>query len=305
MKIQRFGRGLGRQISVAVVGLALVTTPAFAQAVAPLLVDVDWLSQHLNDRDLVVLQVGPRPDFDAGHIPGARFITQEDVARPPDHSNPKDLVLELPSPEVLRTKLAALGVSDNSRIVVSVGANQAVQSATRVIFTLDYLGLGDRTSLLNGGTAAWKRAGKQMTTEATPAARGTLGAGATKNVVVDAEFVKSLAQRPNHKLVDARAAVFYKGIEATMNGKSGHIPGAVNIPFSQITDNDAMISRERVATLFRDAGIKAGDSIVAYCHIGQQATAVVFAARLLGYPVVLYDGSFQDWAMNERGPIEK
>jgi len=305
MKIERFGRGLGRHVSVAVVGLALLSTPAFAQAGAPLLVDVDWLSQHLKDRDLVVLQVGARPDFDAGHIPGAHLVTEDDIARPHDHSNMQDLMLELPSPEVLRTKLAALGVSDNSRLVVTVGANQAVQSATRVVFTLDYLGLGDRTSLLNGGTAAWKRAGKPTTTEATPAVRGTLGARATKNVVVDAEFVKSIAQRPNHKLVDARAAVFYKGIEPTMNGKSGHIPGAVNIPFSQITDNAAMISRERVAALFQDAGIKAGDSIVAYCHIGQQATAVVFAARLLGYPVVLYDGSFQDWAMNNRGAVEK
>ena len=305
MTIRRFGCDLVRTIVGAILALAILSAPAFAQGAAPLLVDVDWLSQHLKDPDLVVLQVGARADFDAGHIPGARFITEDDVTLPHDHSNMKELMLELPSAETLRAKLATFGISDSSRIVVSVGANQGVPSATRIVFTLDYLGLGDRTSLLNGGTRAWVRAGKATTTVSTPTTRGTLAARATKPVVVDAEFVKSLAQRPDHTLVDARAAVFYKGIEPTMNGKAGHIPGAVNIPFSQITDNDAMIDRDRVAALFRDAGVKTGDTVVAYCHIGQQGTAVVFAARLLGHPVVLYDGSFQDWAMNNRGPVEK
>ena len=62
---------------------------------------------------------------------------------------------------------------------------------------------------------------------------------------------------------------------------------------------------ERVEALFRKAGVKAGDTVVAYCHVGQQATAVIFGARLLGNPVVLYDGAFQDWAVNSRGPVEK
>ncbi len=90
-----------------------------------------------------------------------------------------------------------------------------------------------------------------------------------------------------------------------MNGAKGHIPGAVNIPFSKITDDNMLVDRERVAALFAAAGIKPGDTVVAYCHVGQQGTAVVFGARLLGYTVMLYDGSFQDWAMNKRGPVEK
>ena len=122
--------------------------------------------------------------------------------------------------------------------------------------------------------------------------------------MVDAEFVKSVPQRPNHALVDARAPVFYTGIEPTMN-KSGHIPGAVNIPFTQITDNELRIDKARVEALFRQAGVRPGDTVVVYCHIGQQATAVIFGARLLGHTVALYDGAFQDWAVNDRGPVEK
>jgi thiosulfate/3-mercaptopyruvate sulfurtransferase len=180
-----------------------------------------------------------------------------------------------------------------------------VQSATRIVFTLDYLGLGARTSLLNGGLAAWKRAGKPVTARVPPAARGNLSTAARENLVVDAAFVSSAPSRQGYKLVDARAPVFYKGIEPTMNGKAGHIPGAINVPFTDVTDTNMMFDRTRLTALFERAGIKPGDTIVAYCHVGQQATAVILGARLLGHPVMLYDGAFQDWAVNDRGPVQK
>lgn len=287
-----------------IAAVVLLASSAGAQTPAPLLVDAAWLSQHINDRPLIVLHVGSRAEYDAGHIPGARYITEEDVARPHDMAK-GDLMLELPPIEELRAKVASFGISDDSRIVVYFGKTGAVQSSTRIIFTLDYLGLGDRTSLLNGGLPAWTRAGHATTTAVPPAVRGTLSARPAKPVVVDAEFVKSIASRPNTKLIDARAAVFFNGIEPTMNGARGHIPGAVNIPFSQITDDNLMVDRAHVATLFASAGVRPGDTVVAYCHVGQQGTAVVFGARLLGYPVMLYDGSFQDWAMNKRGAVEK
>jgi thiosulfate/3-mercaptopyruvate sulfurtransferase len=124
-------------------------------------------------------------------------------------------------------------------------------------------------------------------------------------LVVDAAFVSSVPSRPGYKLVDARAPVIYKGIEPTMGGKAGHIRGAINIPFTEITDTSMRIDKSRLASLFERSGVKPGDTIVAYCHVGQQATLVLFAARLLGHPVMLYDGSFQDWAVNNRGPVDK
>jgi thiosulfate/3-mercaptopyruvate sulfurtransferase len=272
---------------------------ASAQTAAPLLVDAAWLSQHINDRDLVVLHVDDEAEYKAGHIPGARFITMQNVAR----AN-SELVLELPAPDDLRARLQAFGISDNSRIVLYYGKNGGFASTTRIILTLDYIGLGNQTSLLNGGIAAWTRAGQSLTTATPTVVPGQLGARPTKNVVVDAEFVKTVAAKPAHTLVDGRAAVFYTGINETY-GKAGHIPGAVSIPFTQIIDSELMVDRARIEGLFRAAGVKAGDTVVAYCHIGQQGTAVVFGARLLGHPVVLYDGSMQDWATNNRGAVTK
>jgi thiosulfate/3-mercaptopyruvate sulfurtransferase len=283
----------------------LTASVASAQTAAPLLVDTEWLSQHVTDRDLVVLQVGTREAYAAGHIPGARLISEEEVSLPHNHSDMKDMMLELPDADTLRGKLAQLGISNTSRIVVSFGPEFDVQSATRIIFTLDYAGLGARTSLLNGGFPAWRAAGKTVSTAVPTVVRGTLTTPVRPNLVVDAAFVTSVPSKPGHKLVDARAPAVYKGIEPTMNGKAGHIPGAISIPFTEMTDTKMLFDRERVAQVFQRAGVKPGETVVAYCHVGQQATAVLLAARLLGHPVMLYDGSFQDWAVNNRGAVEK
>lgn len=285
--------------------LLLTATALSAQTRVPLLVDTGWLASHLQDRNLVILHVGTQADFDAGHIPGARLISEEDLSNPHDMSKmATELMLELPPADALRRTLAARGVSDDSQVVVYLGKSSTVPSATRVLFTLDYLGLGDQSSLLNGGLDAWTRAGKSASTAAAPAVPpGRLTARPTKAVVADAQLVKSLPGRAGFRLVDARAPVFYRGIEAPM-GEKGHIPGAVNIPFSDLSDNLQMIDRARAEALFTAAGVKPGDTVVAYCHVGQQATAVVFAARLLGHPVMLYDGSFQEWAML-RNPVER
>src|SRR5687768_16037431 len=223
-------------IAAACVALLLLCLPAAAQTTSALLVEVDWLTEHLNDRDLILLHVGEAGEYNKQHIPGARVIAEADVTKPHDMAR-GDLMLELPDVAQLRATFAARGVSDNSRIVVYFGQTAPVQSTTRIILTLDYLGLGDRTSLLNGGLAAWVRAGKPVTAEMTRITPGVLTARPTKAVVVDAEFVKSIASRPNHKLVDARAPVFYSGVSPTFE-KSGHIPGAINIPFTDVTDTE-------------------------------------------------------------------
>jgi thiosulfate/3-mercaptopyruvate sulfurtransferase len=290
-------------LALALLSVVLLTGPVLAVAAEPLLVSADWLAEHVKDPNIVVLHVGERREFEAAHVPGANVISEEDVARPHDMSK-GELMLEMPAPEQLRAQFQSRGVSDDSHIVVYAGRGTAAQSATRIVLTLDYLGLGERTSLLNGGLAAWQRSGKPVAKGLADAKQGRLSPGPTKPVIVDAEFVKSLAQRPHYKLVDARAPVYYKGIDATF-GKSGHIPGAINIPYSSITDDRQLIDRTHVGAVFHEARIDDDDTIVVYCHVGQQATLVALGARLLGHPVMLYDGAFQDWATANRGPVEK
>jgi thiosulfate/3-mercaptopyruvate sulfurtransferase len=83
-----------------------------------------------------------------------------------------------------------------------------------------------------------------------------------------------------------------------------HVPGSVNIVFETVFDETGhLLPEARLRELFTQAGVKPNDTIVAYCHVGQQATALLFAAEALGHTVKLYDGSFQDWHMRKL-PVE-
>jgi thiosulfate/3-mercaptopyruvate sulfurtransferase len=279
-------------------------TPNGRDPRAALLVTPAWLAQHLKDPDLVLLHVGDPKEYPAAHIPGARLVTQRDVSVS-DHDMAKNtgLTLELPNADTLRARLAALGISDRSRIVVYYG-NDWVTPSTRVILTLDHAGLGARTSLLDGGMQAWKAAGHPVTAEPAPTTVGTLSPLRTRQVTVDAAWVRSHIGAPGTRIIDARDPVFYDGIEATPPRK-GHIPSARSIPYGEIAHDDLTIkSTSELAALFAKAGVGARDTVVAYCHIGQQGTAIVFAARALGHPVYLYDGSFQEWSRRTELPVE-
>jgi len=302
IEMNRSFAGLMWILAAMLVAIAGAARPAMAKG-GPLLVDAAWLAPRLDDHLVVVLHVGDRAGYDRAHIPGARQITEGDLARPHDMSR-GELMLELPEPETLRAKLASLGVSDDSVIVVYAGEGVPLQSATRVMFTLDYLGLGEQSSLLDGGLAAWRSARRPVTGAALQIAPGTLSARAPRPIVADAATVRSLSDRANVKVIDARAPVFYSGAEETF-GKRGHLPHAINIPFSDVSDAAGHIEPAALARLFQAAGVTKDDTVVAYCHVGQQATAVVFAARLLGVTALLYDGAFQDWASNDRGAVEQ
>lgn len=286
-------------VAVAIVGL---TTPLFAQR-ETMVVTPAWLAQHLSDPNLVLLQVGDQAAYDAGHIPGARFVTLQQLSTTPAAQPP--LTLEMSPPSILRSQLNSLGITSASH-VVSYCPKDSIQSATRAIFTLLYAGL-DNVSLLDGGMVAWVKDGHELTTDVPPARTGTLGQITPKPIVVDADFVQAHLKAPGYIVVDARDATFFDGTSVggpTDHRVAGHIAGAHSLPFNQMMGADTVLkSSKDLEALFTKAGVKPGDTVVAYCHIGQQATTTLFAAKLLGHPVLLYDGSFEDWA--RRGlPIE-
>lgn len=266
-----------------------------------LVVSTDWVSQHIHDDSLVLLQVGEKDEYLAGHIPGAQLITLADISTP----RGAGLVLELPAVAQLQAAFEKLGVTDKSRIVVYFGKDWVTPTA-RVFFTLDYLGLGDRTSILDGGLPAWRAGGKTVETVVTEPKPGHFTPRPKTQLVVDAAWVKANLNKPGVMILDARAPKFYTGAEAGQMPRAGHIPGAKNIPFSSLVDDtNKFKSAGALRELFNAAGVKPGDNLTTYCHIGQQASLLYFAARYLGYEPHLYDGSFEDWSHRTELPVEK
>src|SRR4030081_273495 len=171
----------------------LIAAKVFAGPRQALVVDAAWLKAHLADPDLVLLHVGDKAEYEAAHIPGARFVSLADISVS-DHSG-HGLMLEMPPAEDLRHRLEALGISDKSPVVVYYGKDW-VSPSTRVMFTLDYAGLGARSSLLDGGQEAWGRAGGAVTKEATAAKSGTLSPLTVRPIVVDAATVHARIGTP-------------------------------------------------------------------------------------------------------------
>jgi thiosulfate/3-mercaptopyruvate sulfurtransferase len=266
-----------------------------------MIVSTDWLAKHLNDDGLVLLHLGDKKEYEAAHIPGAQYIQTSDISTP----RGQGLVLELPPVDQLKANFEKFGVTDKSRIIVYYGKDQ-VTPTSRVYFTLDYLGLGDRTSLLDGGLPAWVAEKRPVVAEVTAVKPGSFTPHPNSQLVVDAAWVSGNINKPGVAILDARDAKFYTGESAGNMPRAGHIPSAKSIPFSTLVeDSNKFKNPEALRALFTTAGVKAKDSIATYCHIGQQASLLYFVAKYLGYDAHLYDGSFQDWSNRADLPVER
>ncbi len=266
----------------------------------PMLVTVGWLNGHLNDPALVLLQIGEKSDYDTGHIPGAQYLNYEDISTP----HGQGLMLELPPVEQLVSVFQKLGVSNGSHVILYFGKDW-VTPTTRVYWTLDYMGLGARTSILDGGLPAWRAAGKPISTEVKQSAKGSIAPAPSKEIVADAAWISDHLNQPGVTIIDARTKEFYTGSQSDGNPRSGHIPGATNLSYLSVLDEktNQFKSPDALSDLFRAAGLKPGNLMVSYCHIGQRATVLYFTAKMLGYDAKMYDGSWEDWSHRKDLPI--
>jgi thiosulfate/3-mercaptopyruvate sulfurtransferase len=267
-----------------------------------LLVSTAWLADHLHDQNLTILSIGQEADYQKAHIPGALYLSYDDIHL---MEGPTNLTVELPPMTQLRDVFRKLGVSDDSHVVLYFVNPRFASIATRAFLTLDAVGLGSHTSLLDGGMPVWQSEGRPLSTEVRPVAAGKLQPCPQSDIIVELDYVRSNLRHPGVAIIDARAPEYYTGATIPQGKRAGHIPGATNLVYSTLLDGQGkLISPEALQEQFRGAGIKPGDRVVSYCHIGQQATLIYFAARYLGYDARLYDGSWEDWSAHKELPAE-
>lgn len=276
-----------------------------AQSLRPhLLVSTEWLAARLGRPGIVVLHVTRDPaSYRREHIPGARLLAWDQFTVVRD-----GVPNELPPPEQLAERFAALGVSETTRVVLYGDPPGLV--AARAFFTLDYLGHGDRVALLDGGLEKWRAEGRPLAQGDEPEpARGRLSPRVRARALVDYPFVRKVAEAaaPGVLLLDTRPLEEYTGARASGNPlRRGHIPGAVNFYWPSALANREMPvfkAPAELRRLFEQVGAGPGRRLVVYCGSGVQASLVYFLARYLGYDVALYDGSMSEWARHPDAPL--
>ncbi len=285
----RFSRSLMIVAAGTALTGALVAARRPAAPDEPLVVSTAWLASHLNDPSIVVIQVEHDDAYNEGHIPGARSLSYMDIV-----ASRGGLGSEVPSVDQIRDAFEKLGVSDQSRVIVYASEGPM---ASRALFTLDYIG-HERFAMLDGGLQQWRAEGRPVAREVPTFARGHLTAQAHPEKVATADWITAHLGKPGVSLIDTRTDGEYVGAgERHGMPSAGHIAGARQLQWEQLfRDGDSPLLKDR-AELQRlyAARVSAGDTVATYCWVGYRASMTYFIARYLGYPVKLYDGSYQDW----------
>ena len=239
-----------------------------------------------------------RPDYSAGHIPGARYVDLDaQLAR---HGEPQDGRHPLPPVEQLQQDARGWGIDDVDTVVVYDDLKNL--SAARAWWLLRYAGVAD-VRLLDGGLSAWRAAGLALETGDAPGpARGsaTLEYGALPVLTIDeaATFPEAGV------LLDARAGERYRGEVEPIDPRAGHIPGAVSAPTTENVDADGrFLPPERLRARFAALGIAPGTPVAAYCGSGVTAAHEVVALALAGFDAALFPGSWSQWANHPDRPV--
>lgn len=266
--------------------LALASAIAGTPVDSSLVVSASWLAAHRHDPSVVVLEVNAGDSaYRAGHIPSARLLRYGSFI-----IDVNGVSTELPTLDSLRSLFESVGVSTNSHVVL-VGSALVV---SRAFFTLDYVGLR-RISVLNGGISAWTAAGNELERLPPEIPRGRLEVRPHPDIVAQSGWIVSRLDQPGISLIDTRRANEYAGTAA---GVRGHLPGARQLDWQDLFTDPDNFTLKDVAELQRiwSARVVPGDTAVAYCRVGHRSSATYFVSRLLGVPVKLYDGSYEEWA---------
>ena len=270
-----------------------------------MIVTTDWLAEHMNDPGVIVVEIGEKPDFHPGnlefdrraHIPGAHFLPRSAILLTRD-----GIPDEMPPIDAIESAFGRAGIGNEGHIVL-YSANPLL--ATRAWFTLDYLGHGNRASVLDGGIGKWMAEGRRVDPgrrgypvaqfTATPDPRKMISKADMTTAITTGQYLGEAAL-----VVDARPPVQYIGKKRGSEvARAGHIPSAHCFPWTaHFTTSSPRVLRDDTALreMYASVGATEGTRLIVYCRTGVEASMNYFVLRHLGFDVVLYDGSYVEWS---------
>jgi thiosulfate/3-mercaptopyruvate sulfurtransferase len=266
---------------------------------SPFTVDADWLQEKLGQPGLTIVDASwylpaqkrdARAEYDAAHIPGAVFFDHDLVS---DQESP--LPHTLPSPQDFAQYVGTMGISADDTIVVYDGPG--FFSAPRAWWMFRVMGVF-QVYVLDGGFDRWKAAGRPVTAEPTRIAPCIFHADFDAARVASLADMRRIVGTKESQIADARGPGRFAGTEPEPRAgiRSGHMPGAKNVPASMLSENGELLSRDRLRKVISNAGIDLSRSVVTSCGSGITAAAITLALETLGHTDDrLYDGSWTEW----------
>jgi thiosulfate/3-mercaptopyruvate sulfurtransferase len=265
----------------------------------PIVISAQWLAEHLDDPQVVIVdcrfsladsQLG-RQQYEASHISGAYYLDlNQDLSSSVQRHGGRH---PLPDPAELANKLAAIGINSQKTLVVAYDDSRFAFAA-RLWWLLRYLG-HQQVALLDGGFSGWQKSGYAVTNQLPKPQPGKFVPEIQSDWVVDINTVKVRKDLPNVVLVDSREGDRYRGEREPIDPIAGHIPGAVNYPWQDVSDSQGYVKPvSEQQQRWKD--IQQAEEILVYCGSGVSACVNLLSLEMAGIQAAkLYAGSWSDW----------
>ena len=264
-----------------------------------LIVSAEWLAANTENPQVVIIDCrfsladseSGQKQYRESHIPGAFYLDlNRDLASAVGTHGGRH---PLPNMRELAEKLSAIGINSSETLVVAYDDSR-LAFAARLWWLLRYMG-HSKIALLDGGFSAWKAAGYPVTNALPEPREGKFVSQLQQDLIVDIEAVQERKDLPGRVLIDSRESERYAGLREPIDPIAGHIPGAVNYPWQEVTDETGKV-RSTSAQKQRWAQLETAAEIIVYCGSGVTACVNLLSLEIAGIPdAKLYVGSWSDW----------